>query len=167
MAITSFSKWDVDPHLLGAALMHIPSVIIRETDGHRGQFEPTGNVTRQHMDGASGFGGEQHIASEVEQPCHLIPSGDSLASPLLRSRGQVAGHDRDDEKCEERDPVLRVGDRERSERRQEKKSNVSIATTDVAIAIRSLAFVAAPGPTAIAPAPRSSRLRPAAHEVPR
>ena len=43
------------------------------------------------------------------------------ARAILCGCRQIAGDDGDDEKREERDPVLRVGDRERAERREEEE----------------------------------------------
>ena len=51
----------------------------------------------------------------------LVAPRHRLAGPRARDRGQIAGHQADDQQREQRDPVLRVGDRQRADRRQEEE----------------------------------------------
>ena len=66
-------------------------------------------------------GDHQHVAAQVEQPRQLVAPPDRLLGPGPRHRRQVAGHQADGEKREQRHPVLRIGDGERADRRQEEE----------------------------------------------
>ena len=97
---------------LAAALVDAPAVIAGQADRHTGELEPARDVPRQHVDRACRLGGQQHVAGQIEQPCHFVAARDRFPGALLRRRRQVAGDHRDDEKGEQRNPVLRIGDRE-------------------------------------------------------
>ena len=85
------------------------------------ELEPAGDMSRERFDRSRGLSRQQHVASQIEKPCHFVAAGDRLARTRLRRRRQIAGDHRDDEECEERDPVLRIGNRQRAERWQEEE----------------------------------------------
>ena len=64
---------------------------------------------------------QQHVAAQVVEPRELVPPLNRLARPRLRRRRKVARNDGDDEKREQRHPVLRIGDREVADGRQEEE----------------------------------------------
>ena len=111
----------VDGDFLGSALVDLPAVVGRKADRHPGQLKATCDVSGQHLDGACGFGGQQHVPRQIEQTRHLVATRDRLARPILCRRRQIAGDDRDDQEGEQRDPVLRIGDREGANRRQKEE----------------------------------------------
>ena len=61
-----------------------------------------------------GVGRQQDIPCQVEESGDFVAARDGLTLASLRRRRQVAGDDGDRQKSEERNPVLRVGDSQRS-----------------------------------------------------
>ena len=112
---------DIERELLAAALVDAPALIAGQADGHSGELEAASDVPGEHLDRAGRLRGQQHVAGQIEQPRHLVPPRDGVARAILRRRRQIAGDDRHDEEREQRDPVLRIGDRERADRRQEEE----------------------------------------------
>ena len=111
----------VERDLLAAALVDAPALIARQADGHCRQLEPARHVPRQRVDGAGRLGRQQHVTRQIEETRHLVAPRDRFARPVLRRRREIAGDDRDDEKGEQRDPVLRIGNRECADRREEEE----------------------------------------------
>ena len=78
-------------------------------------------MPRERFDRASGFGRQEHVTSEIEQSSHFIAARDGFARTGLNRCRQIARDHRHDEEREERDPVLRIGNRQRAERWQEEE----------------------------------------------
>ena len=101
--------------------MDPPAVVRRQADGHARQLEAARHVAGQRVDRTHGFGRQQHVPRQVEQARHLVPACDGLVRTGLDGGRQIARDDGDDQKGEQRDPVLRIGDRERADRRKEEE----------------------------------------------
>ena len=77
---------DVDPHLLTAALVYLPVVLDREADGDAGELESPGDMSRERIESAGGFGRQQHVPGQIEQPGYLVATGDGLSAPVAAPR---------------------------------------------------------------------------------
>ena len=78
-------------------------------------------MSREDFDRAGGLRRQQHITRQVEQARHLVAARDRLASALLRRRRQIARNDSNDQERKQRDPVLRIDDGERADRREKEE----------------------------------------------
>ena len=105
----------------GAGFEHVPLVRARQRNGDVLQVESTGDRSRQHRDRLAAVGDHQHIATQVEQARELVPSPHRFLRSRAGHRRQVAGHQADGQKREQRDPVLRIGNREGADWRQEEE----------------------------------------------
>ena len=76
---------------------------------------------RQNRQRLAAVGHQQHVAAQIEEAGELVAPSDGFCGPGARDRRQVARDQAHGEKREQRDPVLRVGDRERANRRQEEE----------------------------------------------
>src|SRR6188474_2457539 len=85
---------DVENELVGPTLGDLPAVIARKADSDSGELETTSHVPGEYLVRASGLGGEQHVARQVEEPCDFVPPGNRVARPILRGGRQIAGDDR-------------------------------------------------------------------------
>ena len=111
----------VNADVLAAALVDLPAVIARKTDGHSRQLEAPRHVPGERVDRADGLRGQQHVSRQVEQPRDLVPSRDRVNRTGLRGGRQIARDDGNDQEREERHPVLGIGDGEGADRREEEE----------------------------------------------
>ena len=101
------------------ALQRRPALVAGDRDRHRIQLEPARDVPRQRRQRAVDVCREQDVPAEVEQPADLLPAFHGVVRAGLRDRRQLTADPRHDEERNERHPVLRIGNRERADRRQE------------------------------------------------
>ena len=106
----------------GSGLEQVPLPFAWDGDRDELEVEATADRSRPHWQGLAAVGDLQHVSTEVEQACQLVSPAHSLLCPGARLRRQVAGEDADGKEGEQRDPVLRLGDRERADRRQGRRS---------------------------------------------
>ena len=82
--------------------------------------ESPGDVTRHERDGIRSVGRQEDVSRQVEQPGQLVtPCRRLLGAATCLSR-EMARDDADCEQRKQRDPILRIGDRPGSDRRQKK-----------------------------------------------
>ena len=112
---------DVDGDFLLPALQDPPAAIVGKADRHPGQLEAMGDMPRQHFDCARGLRGQKDVPRQIEQTGQFVAPGDGLARPILCRRRQIAGDDGHRQEYEQGDPVLRLGDGEGANRRQEEE----------------------------------------------
>ena len=84
------------------------------------EIEPSCDVPRESGHGVLAVGRQQDVATQIEQPRHFAPAVHRFTGPVLRRRRQLAGDDGGDDERDQGHPVLRVGNRERADRRQKK-----------------------------------------------
>ena len=66
-----------------------------------------------------GFVDEQNSAAEGIEVLHVLAARDRILGPPFGLIGEAAGDEGRRQKAEQRDPILGIGDRERSDGRQE------------------------------------------------
>ena len=102
----------------GAPLMHLPARRARHADRDGLQLEAPRDVTRDSRQRAVSLGRQQDVPCQVEQPRQLVAPLQRLLRPGARRRREPARDDADDEKRDQRNPVMRIRDGERADRRQ-------------------------------------------------
>ena len=94
----------------------------RQADRHVVEMKATGNVTGQNRNRfRTGLGRQQDIAAEIEQARQFVAPIQRLALPVARDRRQSAGDQAHRQERKQRDPVLGIRDRERSDRREKEE----------------------------------------------
>ena len=112
---------DVDRDVTRPALVNRPAIVGGQSDGHLGELETACHLPGEGFHRGGSVGRQQDIPCQVEESGDFVATRDGLTLASLRRRRQIAGDDGDRQKGEERDPVLRVGDGQRSKRRKEEK----------------------------------------------
>jgi hypothetical protein len=105
----------------GSGIEHVPLAESWQRDGHVLEVEPPRHRPRERRQGFTAVGGAEHVATEVEEPGHLVAPAERLRAAASRRRRQVARHQAHGEERDQRDPVLRFGDGEGAERRQKEE----------------------------------------------
>ena len=100
---------------------HVPVARARQRNRDELQVEPPGDRARQHRDRLAAVGHDQHVAAQVEQARQLVPAPQRFLRARARHGRQVAGHEADGQEREQGDPVLRVGNGQGADRRQEEE----------------------------------------------
>ena len=98
------------------------SPFARQRDRHELQVEAAGDRPRQHRQIASRLSvitSTSRLRSNRRASSSRRPTASSVRARAMRR--QVAGDEADREEREQRDPVLRLGNRERADRRQEEE----------------------------------------------
>ena len=150
----------------------------RDQRGTRRPRRAEHDPRRRRPASARAASAEMRSSSPLDRPVLEQRAGDlgeqrRLARPPARPRGQLADDDRDDDEHREREPVLRVGERERVHRLEEEpverehardrdrrpRTRAPRAPRPAAPRTRTASRGSAPGRTGAAPRSRASRAR--------
>ena len=104
-----------------AGLEDEPLAPLRHADRHVVEIEAARDEAGERRVGRLAVGDEQDVAAQIEQARQLVAPRLGLLRARARDRRQVARDQADGEEREQRDPVLRIGDRQRADRRQEEE----------------------------------------------
>ena len=103
------------------ALMHIPSSCSRQADGYRLEFETTGDISGNVSNRTLTVRGQQDVATQIEQTGDFLFACLGFTRSLPNRSRELTGDHRHNHEHEQRHPILRVGDRQSVERRQQEE----------------------------------------------
>ena len=109
------------PRLRPGALVLHPAAGRGQADRQRRELEALRHAPGEHVERAIALGGQQDVSTEIVQAGQFVAPRDGVALPGLRRRGPPAGRDGGGQERDQGHPVLRIGDGEGPDRRQEEE----------------------------------------------
>ena len=119
--LVQFSRRQVALGPEGAGFEAIELADGRQIDRGVLELEAGRHMAREIRDDIAALGRQQNVAAQFEQPRELVAAGERVALTLAGEERQPARDQADRQEREQRDPVLRIGDREGADRRQEEE----------------------------------------------
>ncbi len=103
----------------GAEPGAVKFVLLRKKQRGRAGFKAFDDVIRDGIHQLNDIALTEEFAAELVEPLDLAPALVRFVGFRADARGKLAAHNRSDQESEQCDPVLRIGDGQRPNRRQE------------------------------------------------